>query len=116
MNVETALAPPVKDRAEAVTVNGYLLLASGPCTLIECLDAAPCHRCQNEFRVAASPGSSTKSIRLQSRSVDYTCWSGSQRPCSLDARGQHVVVRATLVTVAGGPDLTSLDEPEICEL
>lgn len=117
LGVEAVLALPVKKRHEAVVVSGYLVLAPGPCTMMNCPDGgAGCNSCQNEIRLGVSPRASTNSIRLQSRDVDYTCWSNSRNACSVDARGQRVIVRGTLVTSDGGPELTSLDDPELCEL
>ena len=127
MSVDRVLS--LRGRVETIAVEGYLLLGSSGCTLINCPETHPsCNTCEFEFRLGASPTSRERSIRLVRRDLHCLSIPGTDRrhlystdgrsPCSLDAKGQHVLVRASLEysEMEMDEDRLSLKEPEICEL
>jgi hypothetical protein len=106
-------------------VEGYLVVAIGACTLRDCVTLErspyPCNTCDFEVRLGASPKpypSYDKGIRFTGARHDrFLCSSINGRiTCGLDAKGQHVLVRASLEFPEMDYLQVSLKEPEICEL
>jgi hypothetical protein len=125
MSVDRVLS--LSGRVEAIAVEGYLLLGSRGCTLMNCPEThSDCNTCVLEFRLSASPTSRERSIRLSRRDLDclsipmrdgrQLVSSDGRRPCSLDPKGQHVLVRASLEYSEMEYERLYLKEPEICEL
>jgi hypothetical protein len=115
ISVDAALA--IKDQLNAVTVEGYLVLVPGPCTLMGCPNEHPnCNTCEGYVRIAASRAGRSKTLRLHGSSVSYTCLSRGRSPCVFDATGQHVLAQGTLHYSENEIEPVSLHDPKICEL
>lgn len=115
MSVDEALA--VSERRDFVAVEGYLVLVSGPCTLMSCPEQHPnCNTCESYVRIAASRAIPPSTIELISARTDYRCLSNARTPCGAYAQGQHVLVQAALHYSENDFERVSLYEPEICEL
>jgi len=109
-----------------VSVEGYLVLVSTGCTLMNCPEAHPnCNDCLLSVRLASSRDHSArtdvKTLPLYGSRVNYGCSSKTLERCVLDANGQHVIARGVLryftpSVLAESVEPVSLNDPEICQL
>ena len=114
ISVDAALA--IKDQRNDVTVEGYLVLVPGPCTLMNCPDEYPdCNTCENYIRIASSRAGPSKSIKLHGSRVSYACLSKGRSPCIFDATGQSVLARGALRYSENDIEPVALHDPKICE-
>jgi hypothetical protein len=116
-SLTVAQALSTRNEGAFVFVEGYLVRALGPCTLMNCPDDYPnCNSCEIKLWLASSPSKFSHAVSLYGARAGFACSSNVPTQCVFDATGQHVLARGTLHFSENSFEPSSLVEPQICTL